>query len=272
MKNYKNTPLVSIIITNYNKVNFLIECLSSCINQTYKNREIIFFDDNSTENSLKRVRNFIKKKKYNLKIISNLKKKKDFATNNHILAIEKSLNKAKGKYIFLLDSDDYFDKNKLKEIVQNFENNKNLKFILDLPYLKFKNKIIKKRFNFKLVKNKWPKFPPTSCMSFEKKTLKKVIKKINFKNFPNLAIDFRLAVFYAQILKYFFIYKKYLTYYRQVDDGMDSKYTKYRSNKWWIRREEAFKFLNLILKKNKLPTNRGLDFFLTKLFNKIFIS
>ena len=69
MKYYKKTPLVSIIITNYNKANFLIECLNSCINQTYKNREIIFFDDKSTDNSLKKVRNFIKKKKYNLKII-----------------------------------------------------------------------------------------------------------------------------------------------------------------------------------------------------------
>ena len=50
---------------------------------------------------------------------------------------------------------------------------------------------------------------------------------------------------------------------------MDSKYVKYRSIEWWKRRKEAFEFLNHILKKNKLPTNKGLDFFVTKLFNKI---
>ena len=51
---------------------------------------------------------------------------------------------------------------------------------------------------------------------------------------------------------------------------MDSKYRlKYRSKEWWKRRQEAFDFLNMILSKNKLPINKGLDFFVTKLFNKV---
>ena len=50
---------------------------------------------------------------------------------------------------------------------------------------------------------------------------------------------------------------------------MDSKYIKYRSKEWWKRRKEAFEFLNLILKKNKLPINKSLDLFVTKMLNKI---
>ena len=50
---------------------------------------------------------------------------------------------------------------------------------------------------------------------------------------------------------------------------MDSKYIKYRSKQWWSRRKEAFEFLNNILSKNKLPINKGLDFFVTKFFNNI---
>ena len=119
------------------------------------------------------------------------------------------------------------------------------------------------------MKNKWPKFPPTSCMCFEKKTLKKVLNKIGFKKFPNLAIDFRLAVYYSLILKKFYIHRSHLTFYRQVEESMDSKYVKYRSKEWWKRREEAFEFLNIILKKNKLPVNTGLDFFVTKFLNKL---
>ena len=43
-----------------------------------------------------------------------------------------------------------------------------------------------------------------------------------------------------------------------------------KSNKaWWKRRDEAFNFLNYILKRNKLSSNKSLDFFLTKLLNKI---
>ena len=269
MTNIYNEPLASIIITNYNKSNFLITAVKSCLEQNYKKKEIIFFDDKSTDNSLKKIKNFKIKNNYSFKIISNLKKKKSFATFSHINAVKKSLMKAKGKYVFLLDSDDYFHQDKLKEIIKIFENNKTCKFVLDLPILKYKKKEIKKNFQYNLTKNKWPKFPPTSCMCFEKKTLKDVLNKISFKKFPNLAIDFRLAVYYSLILKKFFIHKSHLTFYRQVEESMDSKYIKYRSKEWWKRRQEAFEFLNLILKKKKLPINRGLDFFVTKLFNKL---
>ena len=155
------------------------------------------------------------------------------------------------------------------KIIKIFQENKKNKFILDQPILKYKKKEIKKKFSFKLSNNKWPKFPPTSCMCFEKKTLKRALKQIEFKKYPTLAIDFRLAVYYSLILKKFYIHKTHLTFYRQVEESMDTKYVKYRSKEWWKRRKEAFEFLNYILKRNKLPINKGLDFFVTKLFNKI---
>ena len=45
--------------------------------------------------------------------------------------------------------------------------------------------------------NSWPRFPPTSCISLRKKSLDFVIRKIFFKDCPDLWIDFRLASFYA---------------------------------------------------------------------------
>jgi glycosyltransferase involved in cell wall biosynthesis len=44
-------PLVSIIIPSYNYEKFLPECIVSCMDQTYKNIEIIVVDDYSTDNS-----------------------------------------------------------------------------------------------------------------------------------------------------------------------------------------------------------------------------
>lgn len=59
--------MITIIITNFNKGKFLKKNLESCRNQLDKNFEIIFFDDRSTDHSLKIVKNFIKKnKKLNL--------------------------------------------------------------------------------------------------------------------------------------------------------------------------------------------------------------
>ena len=112
MKNTKKDPLVTIIITNYNKSKFLLESVKSSLKQTYNRKEIIFFDYKSTDNSLEKIKNFKKKNKYNFKIISNLNKKKNFATFNHISAVKKSVSKANGKYIFLLDSDDFFNQKK----------------------------------------------------------------------------------------------------------------------------------------------------------------
>ena len=106
-------------------------------------------------------------------------------------------------------------------------------------------------------------------MCFERKTFQKALKKICFKRYPNLAIDFRLALYCSLILEKFYILKSHLTFYRQVEESMDSKYLKYRSKAWWKRRDEAFNFLNYILKKNKLSSNKSLDFFLTKILNKI---
>jgi len=269
MKNITNEPLVSIIITNFNKSQFLLEAVKSCFKQNYKKIEIIFFDDKSTDNSLKKINDYKKKNKVNLKIVSNLKKKKNTGPINQIIAIKKSLNLTKGSYVFLLDSDDFFHKNKINEIINIFRSNKKNKMILDQPIYKYKTKEIKKNYHNSKLKNKWPKFPPTSCMCFEKKTLEEVLKKIEFKKYPNLGIDFRLAVYYSLILNKFHIHKSHLTYYRQVKESMDSIYIKYRSIKWWKRREEAFEFLNYILKRNKLPINKGLDFFVTKLFNNI---
>ena len=64
----------SIIITNYNKSSYLKKCINSCLRQTYKNIEIILFDDCSNDSSNKIYSKFKKK----IKIVENKKKKIHF--------------------------------------------------------------------------------------------------------------------------------------------------------------------------------------------------
>ena len=52
----------SILIANYNNQIYIDECINSLLNQTYKNIEIIFFDDLSTDNSINEVKKFSKVK------------------------------------------------------------------------------------------------------------------------------------------------------------------------------------------------------------------
>ena len=51
-------PLVSVLITNYNNEKFIDRSIQSCINQSYLNNEIIFYDDYSTDSSVEIVKNY----------------------------------------------------------------------------------------------------------------------------------------------------------------------------------------------------------------------
>ena len=54
----KKNTLVSIIITNYNKDKFIEKTINSALNQEYINKEIIIFDDGSTDKSIKIIKKF----------------------------------------------------------------------------------------------------------------------------------------------------------------------------------------------------------------------
>ena len=51
-------PLVSILIASFNKDKYTKRCITSCLKQSCKNVEIIFYDDGSTNNSLKITKKF----------------------------------------------------------------------------------------------------------------------------------------------------------------------------------------------------------------------
>ena len=62
--------MISILITNHNKEKFLNKNLTLLYKSSYKNFEVILFDDVSTDNSLKKLKKFNK-----IKLIKNKKKK-----------------------------------------------------------------------------------------------------------------------------------------------------------------------------------------------------
>ena len=68
----KINPFVSVLIANNNKEKYINRCLKSLKKQTYKNFEVIFFDDNSSDNSIYEVKKNINE--LNIKIITNYKR------------------------------------------------------------------------------------------------------------------------------------------------------------------------------------------------------
>ena len=84
----------SVVIANYNNSKFIHECIDSLNNQTYQNLEIIFFDDNSSDNSLEIIKRF-----KNIKIIEN-KIQTEFGSFNQMNAFRKSIQSSTGDVIF----------------------------------------------------------------------------------------------------------------------------------------------------------------------------
>ncbi len=254
--------LASIIITNYNKEKFVKKSVQSALNQNYKNKEIIFFDDKSTDNSLKIVRKFNK-----IILIENKSKKFSSSPLNQINAIIRSFLKSKGEYIFFLDSDDEFKNNKVKNIIDYFKKSKKINIIQDKPYIKKKKKImeLKKKLHIFSI---WPSIYPTSCIAIKKKYFSEFLKYVEKKKFPNLEIDSRLVI-YTFLKKDLKIINKSFTIYNFDQYGITSNYKKF-SKKWWIKRKEAFDYMEFLMKKFKIKLNKGPDFYFTKLINLLY--
>ena len=119
----------SILIANFNSAKYIDQCINSLKSQTYKNYEIIFFDDNSTDNSIEAI-----KKYKDIKVIEN-KKQTSYGSLNQINAYKTAYEQCSGDIIFFLDGDDYFKENKLKKVVDDFSNNTNKKIIFDYPII-----------------------------------------------------------------------------------------------------------------------------------------
>ena len=102
----KKNDLVSIIVNCFNGEKFLKNSINSILNQTYKNFEIIFFDNFSSDNSAKII------KSYKDRRIKYYRSKKNLNLYN---ARNLAIKKAKGKYVSFLDTDDWWNKNKLLE-------------------------------------------------------------------------------------------------------------------------------------------------------------
>ena len=263
-------PLVSVLINNFNKENFCEKAVRSALDQDYSKTEVIFYDDNSSDLSLNKIDFLKKKKKYKkLKVIRN-KNRGVISSYNQIKGIIRSLKKSKGQIICLLDSDDWFKKNKIKEVVNFFNKNKDQDILFDKPILFFGSGETKKiSVQYETRNNKWPKFPPTSCISFRKKNLESIIKKVFNNDYPDLWIDFRLASFFAIKKKQFNLLNTHLTFYRQLENSFDKKYNRFLNGAWWRRRSQAFDFINQIDKKN-IKNYETFDYYITRIISKLF--
>jgi GT2 family glycosyltransferase len=111
-----DVPLISVIILNWNGKEYLYSCLKSVKAQTYPNTEIIFVDNASTDASVEYIKNLFP----NLHIIVNRENLGYGGGNN------RGIREAKGRYIFILNSDTEIEKDCLELLWKYIETDKKI--------------------------------------------------------------------------------------------------------------------------------------------------
>ncbi len=111
---FGQTPLVSVIALCYNHERFIIECLQSVVNQTYKNVELIIVDDYSVDKSREKILEFYDTNAtchciFNEENIGNCR------------SFNQALEISKGKYIIDLSTDDVLLPNRIEVQVKLME-------------------------------------------------------------------------------------------------------------------------------------------------------
>ena len=106
----RTKPFFSIIVPIYNRQSSISECITSILNQSFSNFELILVNDGSTDKSEEVCKSFL--------------------TDSRIIYIQHSVNKgvvaardtgiinANGEYITWVDSDDYIEENRLETLYQ----------------------------------------------------------------------------------------------------------------------------------------------------------
>ena len=118
-------PVVSIIMNCHNGEKFLNESISSVINQTYKNWELIFFDNFSKDKSREILNSFFHDKR--IKYFRSQKFMSLYEARNS------AIQKCKGKLIAFLDTDDIWLNDKLEKQILVYKTKKDC----DLIYSNF---------------------------------------------------------------------------------------------------------------------------------------
>jgi glycosyltransferase involved in cell wall biosynthesis len=113
--------MVSVIIPLYNQAQYLNDCLTSVVQQSYSNWECIIVNDGSTDNSHEIAKEWVERDnrfRYFHKKNGGLSSARNYG-----------LRMSKGEFIQFLDSDDLIEKNKLANGVNFLINNSNINIV-----------------------------------------------------------------------------------------------------------------------------------------------
>lgn len=236
--------LISVIVNCNDGEKYLKKCISSILSQTYKNFEIIFFDNFSLDNSKNIISNFDDKR---IKYYYSGTKLALYDARN------KAIEKTSGELIAFLDVDDWWDKNYLssREYVFNdegidfFYSNAFIYYEKDKKLKKYKNKVLPEGKIYKFLAKDY--FIIISGLIIRKKIFKKIG---NFNKNFNIIGDFDFVIRLSQNYNSH-AHNQPLFFYRSHADNFSKKNTElfFSEFKEWFSKQEMLNENNFNLNK-----------------------
>lgn len=110
---HTKNPCVSVIMVTYNRAGYLSRSITSYLNQTYRNTELIIVDDGSKDNTFQIVNGYMQTHT-NIRFLKHTHR-------NICLSKNAGIKAAIGKYIAFLDSDDMYKSDYIEERVKYME-------------------------------------------------------------------------------------------------------------------------------------------------------
>lgn len=139
----KKTPIVSVVVPNYNYARYLNERLLSILNQTYQNFELILLDDASTDNSVE-VLNQYKDNPHVSHFVVNEKN-----TGSPFKQWMKGISLAKGEWVWIAEADDLCEPDFLETCVEQVQKYSNISVCMTASkYIDEKGSILPQEANY----------------------------------------------------------------------------------------------------------------------------
>lgn len=136
-------PKFSVVISVYNKEQYIAATLQSVLDQTFQDFEIVILNDGSTDASEKEILKF---KDPRISYFSE-KNQGAAAGRNYVI------NKAKGEYIALLDADDFWLVNYLEEQYKSIKKHPNQSVFATAEAIEKSGVLSKRSYSVELVEN-----------------------------------------------------------------------------------------------------------------------
>ncbi|WP_071393408.1 glycosyltransferase family 2 protein [Bacillus tuaregi] len=114
-------PKVSIILTSYNKHEYVDKTLQSILNQTYQDFELFIMDDNSNEETLEKIKPFLEDERVHFFKSEIQTIDQRVAKTRYAVLINQALESVAGDYIAYATDDNVYDKQKVEKMVDFLE-------------------------------------------------------------------------------------------------------------------------------------------------------